>query len=334
MTNTIAWGNAGESVSADEPFEQIVSYSCIETEEVWPGERNINADPRFVEGGHLDDNGTPDDPRDDVWIEGDYRLLPWSPAIDSGRIAGSPTTDIQGEGRPCGDGVDMGAYEMGDCPGITNPFIRGDANTDTAITIADAIFTLSYVFASGPAPDCLDAADANDDGHIDISDAIYVINFMYRGGPELPAPFPAAGPDPTVDELDCVERGHWVDVAGSVPELVYHTATLLQDSLVLIAGGAQVRFVEWWEEYDFEPYTYLYDPTTNSVSRGPQLASPRRNHTATRLADGRVVIAGGDANDFGNNLLSTEIRELCYSDGTSTGTVLVKAIASGAIPAT
>ncbi len=82
-------------------------------------------------------------------------------------------------------------------------FHRGDANADNAIDIADAIFTLSFLFAEGPSPSCLDAADANDDGAVDIADAIAVLSHLFAGSGDLPEPFGACGIDPTLDELGC-----------------------------------------------------------------------------------------------------------------------------------
>ncbi|HAK96999.1 MAG TPA: hypothetical protein DCM87_18915 [Planctomycetes bacterium] len=82
-------------------------------------------------------------------------------------------------------------------------FLRGDGNADGKLDIADAIFTLSYLFAKGKAPTCLDAADANDEGKIDIADAIAVLGRLFAGTGPLPAPFGACGADPTTDGLNC-----------------------------------------------------------------------------------------------------------------------------------
>jgi predicted outer membrane repeat protein len=40
----------------------------------WPGEGNIDIDPCFVDPGYWDPNGTPEDPNDDFWVDGDYHL--------------------------------------------------------------------------------------------------------------------------------------------------------------------------------------------------------------------------------------------------------------------
>ena len=89
------------------------------------------------------------------------------------------------------------------------PFKRADVNTDNALNIGDAIFTLDYLFASSPAPTCLDAADANDDGAINIAYAIVVLSYLFNGVPtSLPAPFGVCGDDPMGDALGCAYYPH------------------------------------------------------------------------------------------------------------------------------
>ena len=92
-----------------------------------------------------------------------------------------------------------------------NAFIRGDANGDTAIDIADAVAILGVLFVPGVAPlECADIGDSNDDGLFDISDGIYLLSFLFvAGSPGPPEPFPADGDDPTPDTLtpDCAPVG-------------------------------------------------------------------------------------------------------------------------------
>ncbi len=207
LTNCIVWDNADVSIWVDELSAPTVTYSCVEGEEVWEGEGNIHQDPIFVQPGHWDDSGTPDNTWDDIWIDGDYHLQPASLCIDTGTAERAPATDIEGNARPCWRGVDIGAYEY--CgeeePPFLSRFLRGDTNADAAIDIADAIFILSCLFGDGPVPSCLDAADANDDGAIDVSDAIYVLHYLFVNGPRIPRPHPGCGIDPTVDALGCLE---------------------------------------------------------------------------------------------------------------------------------
>jgi hypothetical protein len=87
-------------------------------------------------------------------------------------------------------------------PSPVTSFHRGDANVSGTIDIADAIFVLSYLFAKGAMPLCLDATDTNDDGRVNISDAIMLLRYVF-GGQALPAPFGECGVDPTEDSLDC-----------------------------------------------------------------------------------------------------------------------------------
>lgn len=188
--NSIVWGNGDNIVPTDQATLDI-SYSCTAD------------DPHFVRPGHWEDNGTPEDLSDDTWIEGDYRLLPTSPCIDAGSLSGAPAQDIDGNDRPQGGGVDMGAYEF-QVPQGTQ-FIRGDVNSDGTMNISDAVFSLVCQFAEGPKPDCLKAADLDDDGQLDLGDPVYGLNYLFADGPEPPPPFGGCGDDPTADSLGCVK---------------------------------------------------------------------------------------------------------------------------------
>ncbi len=66
----------------------------------------------------------------------------------------------------------------------------------------------------------------------------------------------------------------------------YHSATLLADGTVLVAGG------------DDDVSIYLasaerYDPSAGTWTAVPPMSTARSQHTATRLLDGRVLVAGG-----------------------------------------
>jgi len=68
------------------------------------------------------------------------------------------------------------------------------------------------------------------------------------------------------------------------------TATLLQDGRVLITGGyncADAGHEAIWASAE------LYDPATGIFSPTGPMGTPRESHTATLLADGRVLVAGG-----------------------------------------
>lgn len=83
-------------------------------------------------------------------------------------------------------------------------FVRGDANGDDHLDLADPIMTLNYLFVPGMArPACEDAMDINDDGRLDIGDAVRLLNYLFSGGPNPLPPFPEKGLDPTDDPLRC-----------------------------------------------------------------------------------------------------------------------------------
>lgn len=67
-----------------------------------------------------------------------------------------------------------------------------------------------------------------------------------------------------------------------------HTATLLRDGRVLIAGGS----IGDWQGPSLTS-TELYRPDFNTWRAGPSLNFPRQDHTATVLPDGRVFLTGG-----------------------------------------
>jgi len=81
-------------------------------------------------------------------------------------------------------------------------FVRGDANLDSSLNIADAEAILGACYMGVPV-DCGDAADTNDDGSLDISDVVTVLQFLFSGSPSPPAPYPDPGSDPTDDTLNC-----------------------------------------------------------------------------------------------------------------------------------
>ena len=90
------------------------------------------------------------------------------------------------------------------CGGICSavPFIRGDANQDGNIDLADAVTCLTYLFGGG-SNTCTLALDANDDGQLNIADAITILSHLFASAGDLPPPFGACGLDPTEDSLPC-----------------------------------------------------------------------------------------------------------------------------------
>jgi len=69
----------------------------------------------------------------------------------------------------------------------------------------------------------------------------------------------------------------------------YHTATVLNDGRVLIAGGVSTNSVTL-------DSCEIYDPVTNTISAAAPMPAPRAGHTATLLGNGKVLVAGGGNN--------------------------------------
>jgi hypothetical protein len=88
------------------------------------------------------------------------------------------------------------------CGSQESSFIRGDADGDKKSTLTDVVTILLYLFQGGSLA-CLDAGDFDDSGALDLSDAVGVLTFLFQGGNPPAAPYPASGPDPTLDTLDC-----------------------------------------------------------------------------------------------------------------------------------
>jgi len=87
------------------------------------------------------------------------------------------------------------------------------------------------------------------------------------------------------------DSGAWTAAGSLATGRIFHTATVLPNGKVLVAGGyglsgpPPARSLSSVE---------LFDPTTRSWSVIQSMTSARSGHTANLLADGRVLVAGGD----------------------------------------
>lgn len=195
------------------PAAVYATYCNIESPGTIAGHHISSDDPLFVRPGSWDDNGTPADPADDVWVPGDYRLLPGSPCIDAGDntallrdaldldgdgcltellpidLAGQPRRMDDPASPDTGYGatplVDIGAYEF---PGDPEPDLcPGDVNCDGTVDFDDID---AFVLALNPLPwyeerypDCdRRAADTNADGLADFDDIDPFVSFLISAG--------------------------------------------------------------------------------------------------------------------------------------------------------
>jgi N-acetylneuraminic acid mutarotase len=105
--------------------------------------------------------------------------------------------------------------------------------------------------------------------------------------------------DPTTDA--------WSTAAPMIVSRARHTATLLADGRVLVVGGLSLVVREGGLFPSQPTDAEIYDPTANGWSVTAPMGQYRYGQTATRLADGRVLVTGGQGDVV--TFKSTEIYD-------------------------
>jgi len=90
-----------------------------------------------------------------------------------------------------------------------------------------------------------------------------------------------------------------------------HTATLLLNGQVLVAGGGNTTIL---------PSAELYNPATGQWVVSGSMTTARSNHTATLLPNGEVLVAGGVSNGS-SCTASAELYNLSTGQWTTTGSM-------------
>ena len=113
-------------------------------------------------------------------------------------------------------------------------------------------------------------------------------------------------------ELYDPATGMWTLTDSVLTRRGGHTATLLQNGQVLVAGGS----------HDFGPgdRAELYDPATGVWTVTGRMGGKRYLHTATLLQNGQVLVAGG-SHRSGDAFASAELYDPATGVWTSTGSM-------------
>ena len=119
-------------------------------------------------------------------------------------------------------------------------------------------------------------------------------------------------------ELFDISTGSFTPTGGMSSAHAGHSATLLPNGTVLIAGGPFLSAT-----------TEVYDPVSGTFRTGPQMRTGRLGHTATLLNDGRVLIAGGEASSLLASEGPSSLAELYTPDVLIPAPVLFSAAGDG-----
>jgi len=101
--------------------------------------------------------------------------------------------------------------------------------------------------------------------------------------------FVVAGP-PAGESAGAASAGSWSKVSG--PSRFSHTATLLSDGRLLVAGGCPQPYALQCPKT--AKSAQIFDPSSQKWSSTGSMKVPRVRHVATLLHNGKVLVVGGD----------------------------------------
>jgi hypothetical protein len=180
VQNSIFWNTVEVFEGITNQIDLTVDHCLMPVTWQSLGTGNIWADPLFAKPGYWDPNGTPNNSKDDFWVEGDYHLNQGGSLDPAGRRwvvdkVTSPCIDVgnddpewKNEPWPNGRRIDMGAYG-GTAEASLSPSKVGspaDLDGDGRVDFRDcSAFATAWLSTVAPRRE-----DFNRDGGVDFAD--------------------------------------------------------------------------------------------------------------------------------------------------------------------
>jgi hypothetical protein len=140
------------------------------------------------------------------------------------------------------------------------------------------------------------------DGRVLLSGGMYICS-----GPCASSPLATA-------EIFTPSTNSWTSTTAMAVTRVNPSQTTLLSGKVLVAGGANALYTTT-AGFTVYPSAELFDPAASSWTTISPMSVARRNHVATLLADGSVLVTGGDDGAATPNALASVERFAQYATG-------------------
>jgi hypothetical protein len=176
----------------------------------------------------------------------------------------------------------MNTTGQGSTPGCDS-FVRGDINSDGAVSISDFIMLRRHLFGSGFSVPCYDALDVSDDEQVDLCDALAILHALFLHPDwsfSIPAPFPEPAVDPTTEPAGvsppfCFgpspDPGDSLGCAGYAADPPEETDDLVRIGDIVASPGERIEipiYVTTWVPVDAIQLVLAYDRDSLEIHDG------------------------------------------------------------------